>query len=163
MEAEMRAHMEAYAADLERAGVPRGEAERRAHLEFGSIERVKEECRQSLGLHWFDELHADARYATRARRKSPLFTVAAVLALGIGIGANTAVFSVANVVLLRPLPYGEPGRRVRIYEIDKNGRGQVSPANFLDWVERAHSWERLASVGYSAGIHRNLRPFPSDP
>jgi predicted permease len=94
-------------------------------------------------------LAQDCRYATRALRKSPGFTCVAVVTLALGVGVNTAIFSVVNAVMLRPLPYGEPDRLVRIFESNPE-RGwpefSASHPNFLDWRSQATSWEALAAT-----------------
>jgi len=113
MDAELRFHIESYADDLARTGVPRAEALRRARVEFGGVEIHKEECRESLGLRLWDELRADIRYGARMLRQSPGFTAVAVLSLGLGIGANTAIFSLAEEVLLKMLPVPHP-RELRL-------------------------------------------------
>src|SRR5881397_217318 len=105
---EVRFHMDAYAEDLVRAGMPRAEAERRARIEFGGTERVKEECRQARGLRLFDQVRQDVRYALRSMVKTPGFTAAAVISLALGIGANTAIFSLMDAVLLRFVPVSDP-------------------------------------------------------
>jgi predicted permease len=108
MDEELRFHIETYAADLVRAGVPREEAQRRARAEFGGIEARKDDCREARGLRLIDEVRADARYAVRQLRRAPMFALVAILSLGLGIGANTAIFSLMEQALWKPMPIPAP-------------------------------------------------------
>jgi predicted permease len=115
MNEELHFHIEACAQDLERTGIPHHQAMRRAKLEFGGAERVKEECREARGVHCLETLFREIRYGLRALRKSPGFTAVAVLTLALGLGANSAIFSVINGVLLKPLPYSHPEELIDLH------------------------------------------------
>src|SRR5580658_4397740 len=108
MEAELRFHIDSRVADLMRGGMSREKATRQARLEFGNPEVHKDDCRSSLGLRLGDELGADLRYGVRVLRKSPAFTAVAILSLALGIGANSAIFTLANGVLLERLNVPHP-------------------------------------------------------
>lgn len=115
METEMRFHMESYAAELVRKGISQQEAMRAASLEFGGIESHKDAMRAAVGIRWWGELGSDLRHGWRLFYKNPAFSAVAVLTLALGVGANTAIFSIVNAVLLRPLPYPDSDRLVRIF------------------------------------------------
>jgi predicted permease len=100
------------------SGVDAREARRRARADFGSIEAHKEQCREAVGLRLLNELRGDVRYAIRLLRRSPAFTVVALLSLALGIGANTAIFSLIDTVLVRTLPVQEPQQ---LFFIDNSG------------------------------------------
>lgn len=145
MDSELHFHMEAYADDLVAKGTAREEAMRRARIEFGGIEGTKEECREARGITFLDRLSQDVRYALRTLSKTPGFTTVAVLTLALGIGANTAIFSVINSVLLQPLPFHDPNRLVRIYsERGTPTNYPVSGEDYFDWRAQSRSFADMS-------------------
>jgi putative ABC transport system permease protein len=145
---ELRFHQEMQARQQEARGLSPQEARRQVQRTFGSVARYKDEVRDARGLTLVDDVARDVRLALRSLARTPGFTAAALLTFALGIGANTAVFSVVNAVLLRPLPYAEPERLVRVYEAMKrtpdNG-WSVSLPNLIDWRAQSTSFERLAA------------------
>lgn len=124
LDAELRYHFERLVRESIAAGIDPGEARRRAQLEFGGMEQIKEECRDVRG-RWLEDLGKDLRYAVRTLLRSPGFLVVSVLSLALGIGANTAIFSLINAVMLRPMPVREPERLVQITRLMPDGKPGV--------------------------------------
>lgn len=148
MDAELRFHIETRAEDLVRNGLSRDEATRRARVEFGGVERVKEEGREARGVNLVETLVQDTRFGLRMLRKNPGFTVVAVLTLALGIGANTAIFSAVNSVFLRPLPLNDGDRVIFVVSLregfDPFGTSLLEYSAFKD---RSHS---LSSIGLAS-------------
>ena len=154
IEEELRSHIECRADDLERSGLPRAEAERRARIEFGGYQRSREECREAMGGHLVETIVQDMRIGLRMLRKSPGFTAVAVITLALGIGGNTAIFSIVNGVLLNPLPFPEPDRLVALGESKPHfENGSISYPNFIDWQKENRTFSSMAlSRGYGFSL-----------
>ena len=118
LDEELRFHLEAYAEDLVRSGVPRREAVRRARIHFGSVEGVKDDCRHARGLWLADECRQDLRYALRGLFRQPGFSLTATLTLALGLGLAIGLFAVVDAVLLRPLPFADQDELVVMWEKD---------------------------------------------
>jgi hypothetical protein len=147
MEEELRSHIAHRADDLERSGLPRSEAERRARIEFGAREKYKEEIHQAAGGNFIGTVFQDLRYSLRVLRKSPGFTFAAVLTLALAIGANAVVFSVMNAFVIRPLdvPHADS-----LYALQHGNEasGYESYADYVDLRDRNRTFESL--LAYNA-------------
>ncbi|MGH9689166.1 MAG: ADOP family duplicated permease [Candidatus Acidiferrales bacterium] len=149
MEEELRSHLRRRMDDLERQGLSRNEAERQARIEFGGYQRYKEECREVLGTRLLNELIADVRYGLRQLRRNPGFTALAVLALGLGLGVNTGIFSLAEGVLYPPFAGHDPSHLAAVYTSGPNRSGYAS-SSYPDYVYyREHSRAFSAITAYA--------------
>ena len=136
---ELRFHLEQQVAKYMKSGMAEAEAVRRARVEFGGLDQVKDECREAQGISFVETLVQDLRYTTRTLLHTPAFTACAVLTLALGIGANTAIFSVVNSVLLNPLPYPNPQELLA-------ARQNESPPNLYDMQRWTSSFSRSGGV-----------------
>ncbi len=151
LNAEVRFHIEMEAQKYIRQGLSPDEARNQAMRNFGPMEKHKEEARDARGISWFEELIADLRYGARTLFKNPGFAVLAVLTLGLGIGANTAIFSVINGVLLKPLPYENGNRLVLIQQ----SASQPNQANFGVSIKELYDYRtQLASFDGLVEFHQ---------
>lgn len=152
---ELSFHMGMRVRELMETGLPEVEAKRKAREEFGDlpgarvrlVRSTRRRERRSRLVRWLDEAVQDVRFGTRVLLANRLFTIVAVLTLGLGVGVNTAMFGLVNAVLLRPLPYEAPERLVRVYEtkLPEIARNVVSRGNYLDWLDRTRSFERMGA------------------
>jgi predicted permease len=146
LNAEVQFHLDMETQKHVRQGVPPDEARRLALRNFGPMDKHKEEARDARGVSWLEELMADLRYGARTLRKNPGFAALAVLTLGLGIGANTAIFSVINGVLLKPLPYANGDRLVLVQQsapLANQANFGVSIKELYDYREQLASFEGL--------------------
>jgi predicted permease len=154
MDAEIRFHIEALAEDLMSGGMSRPEAQRRARIQFGGVERVKEEGREARGVRFIEIAHQDLRYGLRMLRLNPGFTVAAVLAIALGVGINVGVFSVLNGAALRLLPIPRAKQIVSINQIfhgrtQRNTHGETSMFSYPEYLNyRDHNHVFSGLVAY---------------
>ena len=173
MDAELLFHIRAYADDLIRSGVSADDALRRARLEFGAVTRAKEECREARGVRFPETLFQDIRFGARVLRNNPGFTLVAALTLALGIGANTAIFSLVNGILLVPLPFSHPEQLVTLTGTYPRGafvalRAQVRSMDVATYAE-GHDFNltgqgepvRLSGAYVSAEFFSILRAEPA--
>jgi hypothetical protein len=144
---ELQAFVDIAAADRIRDGASPAAARRMAVLDLGGVEQTKERVRFARYGAWLDEVGRDVRYALRTCARNPGFSAVIIFTLAFGIGANTAIFSIVEAVLLRPLTYAEPDRLVMVHEtLPQAGRIPVGATEFEEWRRSASSFERMALI-----------------
>src|SRR5437868_568701 len=149
MNEELRFHYEHQVEKYAASGLSREEAQRRARFAIGGEDKIKEDVREARGVSFVETLLQDLHYGARMLRKNPSFTVVAILTLALGMGATTAIFSVVDALLLRPLPYGDPSGLVVVWENSirhSHPHNVVAPANFVDWQRQNSVFESMAAM-----------------
>jgi hypothetical protein len=151
---EARFHLEQRVDEYVKSGMPYGQARAEAHRRLGNLTLAREETRDVDTFRWLGDLGQDVRYASRQLRRNPGFACAAILTLALGIGATTAVFSVVDAVVLRPLSYADSSRLVMIDEWTPSvGSIPVNGLHFQQWRRTAKSFDRIALID---GLNVNL-------
>ena len=180
---ELEAHLALMEERLQQRGIDAGEARTEAKRAFGGVEQAKERIRDERSLLWLEQTRRDVRYALRVLVKSPVYSLIAIFTLALGIGANTAMFSVLSAVLLRPLAYPDPHQLVRVWTVFKNSdfrRSGSALPDYRSWRSENHSFadmgayhfmtynlssvdrpERLSATRMTASIWTILKPQPS--
>jgi len=143
---ELQSSVELLTEEKMKAGYSQSAARREAQMELGGVEQVKEEVRAIRAGRLLEDLGKDVRYALRTMARSPGFAVVAVLTLALGVGASTAMFTILDAVLLKPLPFPEPERTVRLWETLPNGSpNETTTLTFLDWKRQGDLFEALSA------------------
>jgi putative ABC transport system permease protein len=153
LDKELRAYLEQQVEKYIKSGLPVKEAERRARLEFGGLDDLKEECRGARGVNFVENLSQDLRYGARILRKKAAFTALTVVTLALGIGANTAIFSIVDAVLVRRLAYRDPDHLVVVWGAQI---GQVGSSKLFDryldfeaWQHSSRSFDQLEALTWA--------------
>lgn len=142
---EIESHLGLLQEDFERRGMSPDEARQAARRAYGGVEQAKEMHREARSFIRIEQLFKDVRYGARNLLRTPGFTAVAVITLALGIGASTAIFSVVNAVLLRPLAYKDSERLVTVLHY---GTGPVGTANYIDWRDQSRSFEAMGGADY---------------
>jgi predicted permease len=146
MREELSFHVEQYKQELILSGMPEAEAARRARIEFGSLNSIEGDCREARGLHLFSELFRQARYALRLFRKTPGFTITALLTLAVCLGANLTIFAVIDSILLRPLPFPKADQLVTIFNTYPKAGVDRDGSSLTNYYERRGHIPAFASI-----------------
>jgi putative ABC transport system permease protein len=149
LDEELRAHLDHQVEKYVQSGLPVEEAKRRAKLEFGGLDQVKEECRDARGVNFIETTLQDVRYGSRKLARSPGFTAVAVATLALGIGANTLIFSVVNAAILHPLPFRDANRLVTLWAtsptIGFSGPGTLTDPDYMEWRKQNGVFSEIAA------------------
>ncbi|HEX7333406.1 MAG TPA: ABC transporter permease [Pyrinomonadaceae bacterium] len=164
---EIQAYLDLLTEEKIRQGLSPREARRNALIEVGGVEQVQERVREIRMGQFIETVWRDVRLGVRTLVHSPVFTAVTVLSLALGIGANTAIFSVVNGLLLRPLPYPEPEQIVHVWHTPPQqsfpglDKFTVSPANYIDWKAQSSAFEQMAVYGYAGlSLSTSNDPLP---
>jgi hypothetical protein len=162
---EIESHLALLQEDFERRGLTPEAARLAARRAYGGVAQAQELHREARSFAWIEQVFKDARYGARALLRAPVFSLVAVVTLALGIGANTAIFSVVNAVLLRPLPYRNADRLVIALH---DGSSPVAVANYIDWRDQSRSFEPMGAAEYWSGRARipsasTFRSMPASP
>jgi predicted permease len=152
LDEEIRAHIDLLAAENERRGMSPTEARYAARRAFGAVEPMKEVYRDRQRLRWIDVFRQDLRFAVRRLRRSPGFALMATLTLALGIGVNTAIFSLVDAVLVRELPYQQPDRLVWAWSVRPENEGPFNIADFIEYRDRNRSLASIAAYADTTAI-----------
>jgi predicted permease len=158
---ELTFHLERQIAENLKAGMTPLEARRDAMIEFGGVEAMKEECRDTRKANWIHDFVLDASYAGRVLRKSPGFAAIAILTLALGIGANTAIFSVVNATLLKPLPFRQPEKVVTLWQTEAApGSYPLTGEDYSDWKAQNHTFDDMSLYSWPSNSNINAGGLP---
>jgi len=157
---EIQSHLAMLQEEFERRGSSPEQAKQAARRAYGGVEQAKELHREARSFIWIEHLIKDVRFGARSLLRTPGFTLVAVTALAVGIGADTAIFSVVSSVLLRPLAYKDPDRLVTLLH---HGTGPVATANYIDWRDQCRSFEAMGAADYWSPNLTNAHPSDSNP
>src|SRR3954468_15284642 len=161
LDREMQFHLDAAVADHVRAGMSPDDARRRARMEFGGPEQMKEQARDARGTRWVEDFIHDCRFAVRGMRRSPAFASAAVLTIAIGVGANTAVWSIMDALMRRALPIEKPEQLVAIKRVGLEDNSYIlSHPLFLQMQREVGSAAELAAMGSIARVYATTSDRP---
>jgi putative ABC transport system permease protein len=154
LDQEIQEHLRLLTDQFVHQGMSLQDAEHAARRQFGGIAQIQEDHRERRGLPFVENFWRDLAFTLRQIRKRPGFSLAAIAVLALGLGANAAIFSLVNGILLRSLPFAEPERLVGLFERDviddHNAYNSVAPANFLDWQRQARTLDQIAGIHFAS-------------